>query len=207
MSLTKLTPSEAKAVRCLWTHLNLYGRMPSHRELMHAMGYKSPRSASVVLEKLTRKKIIFKNSNNKIQFSEGFSSKLNDTSTVEIPLVGVTSCGGPVLAEENIEAYFKISRRFIKDGARYFLLKVQGDSMDQAGISDGDIVLVRQQNTAEKGEIVLALIDNEATIKKYVPGKDFILLKPCSSNPSHKPIILTKDFCIQGVVIKSFSDL
>ena len=73
--------------------------------------------------------------------------------------------------------------------------------MNEAGINDGDIVLVRQQSVADPGDKVVALIDNEATIKEYHPVKGAIVLKPHSTNQEHKPIILTDDFQIQGVVV------
>ena len=79
--------------------------------------------------------------------------------------------------------------------------------MDQAGIQDGDLVLIRQQTTAKAGDLVLALIDDEATIKKFMPEAGLVILKPFSSNPVHKPIILTHDFGIQGIVMRSFSNL
>ena len=79
--------------------------------------------------------------------------------------------------------------------------------MDKAGIAPGDMVLIRQQTTAKSGDLVLALIDDEATIKKFVPADGLVILQPCSNNPDHKPIIVTHDFQIQGVVVRSFSNL
>ena len=72
--------------------------------------------------------------------------------------------------------------------------------MNMAGINDGDLVLIRQQSTAENGDLVVALIDNEATIKQFLRYKDAVILKPKSSNPIHTPIVLTNNFLVQGVV-------
>ena len=82
------------------------------------------------------------------------------------------------------------------------MLRAFGDSMNKAGINDGDLVLVRQQQTAENGDKVVALIDDEATIKEFHHEGDMIILKPQSTNSKHRPIILTWDFKIQGVVEK-----
>jgi len=207
MTILELNSKEAKAIKCIRTHLNEHGKMPSVRELMQLMGYKSPRSASVMLEKLVEKNVLSKKENGKFHLNDGVLAKSDLTSTIEVPLLGITSCGGPILAEENIEAYYKVSDKLIKSGSQYFFLRVTGDSMDKEGILDGDLVLIRNQNTAQKGDLILALIDDLATIKKYIPENDLVILKPCSTNPEHKPIILTHDFQIQGVVIKSFSNL
>jgi repressor LexA len=79
--------------------------------------------------------------------------------------------------------------------------------MDEAGINDGDFVLVRQQPTAERGQHVVALVGDEATVKSYHPASDVIVLKPHSTNPKHQPIVLERDFQIQGVVVTSIRDL
>lgn len=117
-----------------------------------------------------------------------------------VPLVGTVACGLPIFAEENVEAEIPISTRLLKQGERYFILRAYGDSMDKAGINDGDLVLIKQQSTAENGEKVVALINDEAIIKEFSHQCDMIVLKPNSNNKSHYPIILTEDFKIQGVV-------
>ena len=121
--------------------------------------------------------------------------------TVNVPLVGTISCGAPVFAEENIEAHIPISVSLAKPGFRYFLLRASGDSMNKAGIEDGDFVLVRQQPTADNGQRVVALIDDEATVKEIEFTKDVVILKPRSKNKDHQPIILDHDFQVQGVVV------
>ena len=120
--------------------------------------------------------------------------------TVKIPLLGTVACGTPIFAEENIEAFIPISDKFIKPSNRYFILRASGDSMDEVGIDDGDLVLIKQQNTARDGDNVVALIDDEATIKEFHYGNNMIILKPRSKNSKHQPIVLTSDFKIQGIV-------
>lgn len=120
--------------------------------------------------------------------------------TVKIPLLGNVACGSPLFAQENIEAEVSVSVKFIKPNHKFFILRVSGDSMDEKGINDGDLVLIRHQQTAENGQDVVALIDNEATIKEFHHRGNMIILKPRSKNNEHQPIILTNDFRIQGVV-------
>ena len=93
-----------------------------------------------------------------------------------------------------------VSVQLAKAPYKYFLLKARGDSMDEKGIKDGDFVLVRQQSAAENGDIIVALIDNEATIKEFYKTSNAVILKPRSKNKTHQPIILTTNFQIQGIV-------
>ncbi|MEE9349620.1 MAG: transcriptional repressor LexA [Flavobacteriaceae bacterium] len=132
--------------------------------------------------------------------TSGSSITLKNIETVLIPLVGMASCGLPIFAEENIEAQVPISIKLIKKGHRYFLLRAKGDSMNNSGINDGDLVLIRQQNQAINGDRVVALINDEATIKEYHHTGELVVLKPKSNNKKYQPIILTDDFRIQGVV-------
>tara|TARA_B100001115_G_C15819980_1_gene407581 strand:- start:500 stop:1111 length:612 start_codon:yes stop_codon:yes gene_type:complete len=120
--------------------------------------------------------------------------------TVKVPLLGEVACGTPIFAEENIEAFIPVSDKLIKSSYRYFILRASGDSMDDAGINDGDLVLIRQQQIAKNGDKVVALIDDEATIKEFQNNGNMIVLKPRSKNSKHQPIVLTTDFRIQGVV-------
>nr|WP_291869587.1 transcriptional repressor LexA [Maribacter sp.] len=122
--------------------------------------------------------------------------------TVEIPLVGSVSCGLPIFAEENIEAQIPVSTKLIRKSNNYFLLRAFGDSMNKKGINGGDLLLIKQQQVAENKDLVLALVDDDATVKEFIDNGDTIVLKPHSTNPKHQPIILTNDFRIQGIVEK-----
>ncbi|MDP2763134.1 MAG: S24 family peptidase, partial [Enterobacteriaceae bacterium] len=116
-----------------------------------------------------------------------------------IPLVGAIICGQPILAVENIEAYIPYE---VKGNPReYFFLRAIGDSMNKAGIDDGDMVLIKKQQTADPGDKVVALIGNEATIKIFKMDKNKAILEPRSSNPVHKPIYVFEDLQIQGKVV------
>ena len=196
---------ELAALRVMRDFLMKNGRMPSVRELMKEMDYKSPRSASVILQNLIDKNILGKKDDGSIQFIQ-YEFDANETEseqTVKIPLLGTIACGLPILAEENIEALIAVSTKLAKPTNKYFLLHAKGDSMNEKGINNGDLVLVKQQNSADNGDIVLALIDDEATIKELRINKDNVLLIPRSSNKTHTPIILSRNFIVQGIVVST----
>lgn len=126
---------------------------------------------------------------------------VSHSNEVKLPLVGNVACGTPLLAEENIEAYIPYSKdKLSGETELYFFLRAVGDSMNKAGIDDGDFVLVKQQPSADYGQRVVALIGDEATIKKYQKGDGHVILQPESTNPQNKPIYMFDDFTIQGVV-------
>ena len=198
---------ELAALRVMRDFLMKNSRMPSVRELMKEMDYKSPRSAAVILQNLIDKNILEKKDDGSIRFIE-YEFDQNEVSseqTVKIPLLGTIACGLPILAEENIEAMISVSTKLAKPNDKYFLLKAKGDSMNEKGINSGDLLLVKQQNTAENGDIVVALIDDEATVKELRINDDNVLLLPRSSNKEHTPIILSRNFMVQGVVVSTIS--
>lgn len=202
-----LSNKELEAVRHIRNSLMHRGRTPSVRELMVSLGYRSPRSASVLIDRLIKKGILQRKPRGYLKFIKTLKDDTTRAQTVDVPLVGRVSCGMPILAEENVEAMIPVSVKIARPPNRYFLLKATGDSMNKEGINDGDLVLIRQQIVAESGEAVVALIDDEATIKELHISDGMIVLKPKSTNKQHKPIILTKDFQIQGIVITSIPGL
>lgn len=120
-----------------------------------------------------------------------------------VPLLGAVSCGVPKFAEENIEEYVCLPESLFGKGD-FFLLRAWGDSMTGAGIEDGDLVLIRQQSTAEYNQIVVALVDDEATLKRFRPREDSVCLHP--ENNRYEDIIV--DSCvIQGVAVKVIKGL
>jgi len=202
MTETTFSDREMMALRHIRNELMNSGKMPTVRNIMEKMEYKSPRSVSVLLEQLAEKGLLI-HREGKYMLNESAEGASCNEDTVDVPLVGIASCGTPIFAEENIEAYFKISTKLARPIYKHFLLRAQGDSMDKKGIYDGDLVLVRQQDDAENGDLVVALIDNEATIKEFRREEGMVLLFPHSSNPMHKPVILSDDFQIQGVVLRA----
>jgi len=172
------------------------GIAPSLRGLADEVGYSSRHSAEKMLARLEEKGLI--------TWSKGvlrLSSRVPATEqTVDVPLVGSVACGAPTLAEQEPEVLIPVSTRIARPGQSYFLLRAVGDSMNQSGINDGDLVLVRQQPIADEGEKVVALLNDDATIKHLHREEDVIVLRPNSTDRSHQPIVLSDDFIIQGVV-------
>jgi repressor LexA len=203
----QLGQKQADAVRHIRNWLMHKGKTPSVRELMTALGYKSPRSAALIIEELIQKNVLTKRSNGELQLINDVAADSVHARTVDIPLVGMIACGLPILAKENIEGYIPVSVSLAKPGFKYFLLRAKGDSMNKAGINNGDLILVRQQSVAQNGDIVVALIDDEATVKEFQHCKNCIVLMPKSRNKNHKPIILTENFQVQGVVLTTIPKL
>lgn len=127
--------------------------------------------------------------------------QLGSADLVEVPIVGQVAAGTPILAEENIEDTFTVSSAYTKNST-VFMLKVKGSSMIEAGILEGDLILVKQQSTASNGDIVVAVLEDEATVKTYYKEKNHIRLQP--ENSSMDPIIITDDIIIAGKVIGLF---
>jgi repressor LexA len=201
MDNVKLRSKHTEALKYIRNQLMHHGRAPSVRDLMIALGYKSPRSASLIINDLIEKGFLKRRSNGTMQFVKDLEPDFSHARTVKVPLVGTVACGSPIFAEENIDGMIPVSVDIARPGSKYFFLRALGDSMNEAGINEGDLVLVRQQPVAEDGDIVVALIDDEATVKELRRTKDALILKPKSSNKKHQPIILTDNFQIQGVVV------
>ena len=122
------------------------------------------------------------------------------------PVVGDIACGTPILAEQNIEYYVNISRDFLGNG-NFFILRAKGDSMINAGIADGDLVVVKQQNTAEEGQIVVALVDdNGATLKRYYLDRKHKRIRLHPENDEMEDMFY-KNIDIQGIAVKVLKDL
>ena len=195
------TQKELEALRYIRNAVVHDAYSPSVRDVAHKLGYKSPRTAFLIIERLIGRGWVKRKPDGELQLRKDISEKEDHARTVDVPLVGSVPCGEPLLAEENVEAYIPVSKSLARPGFKYFLLRAAGDSMDKEGINEGDLLLVRQQSQAEKGEKVVALIDNDATVKEFHREKGVVVLKPRSRNKAHKPIVVTENFMIQGVVI------
>ena len=185
-------------IRAYWREK---GSAPSLRFIQEELWYSSPRSIQLLVNSLVKQGYLIR--------EEGWKLNLGITDnegqmTFDIPLLGSVACGAPIYAEENIEAYIPVSTKIATPPYKYFFLRAKWDSMDKKGINDRDLILVREQHTARDGEIVVALIDDEATIKEFKHLWDSIALIPHSNNEKHKPILLQEDFLIQWVFVKSF---
>ncbi len=177
------------------------GKPPTLEEVRKALNYSGISSVQRHVDALKKKGFL---SNERYQ-ARTLEVALPEQ-MVNIPLVGNVPCGVPFLAVENIEAYIPYSKSALHGSVDdYFFLRAVGDSMNDAkvygkNIDSGDFVLVKKQQTADFGNRVVALIGDEATIKKMVQGDGCIRLEPESTNPQNKPIILFDDFSVQGIV-------
>jgi repressor LexA len=175
------------------------GYPPSVREIGDAVGLASSSTVHAHLETLEREGFIRRDPT-KPRAIELLDSAVPNRKVVHVPVVGRVTAGQPILAVENIEDYFPISRELLAEDEA-FMLRVTGDSMIGAGILDGDFVFVRQQSHASNGEIVVALIDDEATVKRFFRENDHFRLQP--ENPVYEPIRVA-DVSILGKVIGIF---
>lgn len=183
------------------------GYPPSVREICQAVGFKSTSTVHAYIKKLEEEGQIHKDAtkpralrilDDRRNSLEGY---ISDREIENVPVVGKITAGQPILAVENIEETFPVPVQYLENST-VFMLKVRGDSMIQAGIMDGDYILVKQQNTAENGDIVAALIGEEATVKRFFKEKDHIRLQP--ENPAYEPIIVKDNLTVLGKVIGLF---
>ena len=178
------------------------GYPPSVREICKAVSLKSTSTVHGHLKRLEKKGLIYRDPTKPraIVINE-ISLNNNSINTLKIPIVGNITAGMPILATENIDGSFEISLNSIKHDNNLFALKVQGHSMINAGINDGDLAIIEQCNFADNGKIVVALINDEATLKTFYKEKNHIRLQP--ENNSMEPIIV-KDCSILGVLVGIF---
>jgi repressor LexA len=195
MSTEGLTPKQKTVFAAMRELQTMAGRMPTLDEIRRHLNYATVSSVQRHVDALKRKGYV---QNEKHQ-SRAMS--LSHQHVASIPLVGNVACGAPLLAEENIEAYVAYDATSLHGKATdYFFLRAIGDSMNRAGINDGDLVLVHKADTAEPGKRIVALVGDDATVKKLVQDNGHWILRPESSNPKHKDLIMTEDFAIQGTV-------
>ena len=164
------------------------GYPPSVREIGEAVGLKSSSTVHAHLVQLQEKGFITKDPSKPRSVLPVGTDKSTeaDFNTVSLPVVGQVAAGTPILATENIETYFPVPVDFVGHGDHY-ILRVKGESMIEAGILDGDYLIVRQQADAVNGEIVVAMLEEEATVKRYYKRDQYIELRP--ENSSMQPII------------------
>ena len=163
------------------------GYPPSVREICAKVGLSSTSTVHSHLSKLEKKGLIRRDPTNP-RAIEIIKDPIAKKEMVDIPIVGKVQAGQPILAVENIEDYFTIPLNFVRGNNDLFILKISGESMIEAGIYDGDLAIIEKVNSAENGEIVVALIENEATIKRFFKENDKIRLQP--ENHTMDPIIV-----------------
>ena len=199
MNSTTLNDKEQKVLEYIKEQIKDTGYPPSVREICAALGFKSTSSAHQYIWRLAEKGYIDKG-----DLKTRAIKVVGTESTISVPIVGKVAAGEPILATENIEDYMTIGESFFTKDALHndnFILKVQGESMIEAGINNGDYIIVSKQSTARIGEIVVAMIEGEATVKTFYKEKDHIRLQP--ENSTMDPIIV-RDCQILGKVVGLF---
>lgn len=215
--MAALKDREQKILNYMKEEIKSKGYPPTVREICSALGIKSTSTAHKDIESLVKQGYLIKDPSKPraLMVVDPFSNNRNDSGSsgisdvnvypaarediMDIPVVGRVAAGTPILAEQNIEDTFPIPARYAGSGTNY-MLRVRGESMIEAGIMDGDLILVQQSETANNGEIVVAMIDgfeSEATVKTFYKEGGHIRLQP--ENSSMSPIIVN-DVKILGKV-------
>jgi len=206
--VTKLSGRQQAILEFIASEVRAKGYPPSVREIGEAVGLASSSTVHGHLDRLEKKGMIRRDPTKPraielLGTNEDSVSQFS-FSVARVPLIGKVTAGVPITATENIEEYFPLPEHYVGDHT-VFMLTVQGDSMIDAGIRDGDYVIVRQQSTANNGDIVVAMNeDDEATVKTFYKEKDYIRLQP--QNPTMQPILL-KNVSILGKVVGVFRDI
>lgn len=169
-------------------HIEAHGYPPTVREIGEAVNLSSSSTVHAHLRRLEQAGLIRRDAilTRAIQVVAGNIQPARPRHVANLPLVGRVAAGRPILAVEDIEDTFPVPREFLA-GGEGFMLRVKGDSMVEDGIMDGDYVIVRRQNVAESGDTVVALVDEEATVKRFFRDDGCIRLQP--ANPTHAPMI------------------
>ena len=205
--MTDLNKRERAILKFIEKQINEKGYPPSVREIGKAVGLSSTATVHGYLAKLTKKGYIKKEDQKgrtlrvlKGGLADNAKSSpkplYNGRELVDVPVIGKITAGAPILAVENVTDTFPIPIDFVGN-SESFMLTVRGESMIEAGILDGDYILVKRQNSARNGQIVVALIEDEATVKTFYKEKDYIRLQP--ENSTMDPIIVP-DCKILGIV-------
>ncbi|MEF2879572.1 MAG: transcriptional repressor LexA [Blautia sp.] len=204
MSYGKISKKQSEILEYIKNEILNRGFPPSVREICEAVELKSTSSVHSHLETLEKNGYIRRDPT-KPRAIEIVDDNFNlvRRETVNVPIIGKVAAGQPLLAVENVEGYFPIPSEYMPNN-KTFMLVVQGDSMINAGIFNGDYVIVEQQPTAQNGEKVVALVDDSATVKTFYKEKDCIRLQP--ENDNMEPIYVGADqyFQILGKVIGVF---
>ncbi len=193
--MEKLTQRQQQVLAIIREHIDDTGYPPTRADIANKLGFKSANAAEEHLKALARK--------GAIEIIPGASRGIRLPDTAGIPIVGRVAAGSPVLAQEHIEDYCDLPPGFFKPAADYFL-RVTGDSMIDVGIFDGDLLAVHSTEVASNGDIVVARIDNEVTVKRLRRTGDSRRLELLPENPDYAPIevdLSAQDFAIEGLSV------
>ncbi len=206
--MVKLSKRQQDILDFIKDEVRQKGYPPSVREIGLAVGLASSSTVHGHLARLESKGLIRRDPTKpraiEILDLDG-ATNIPDYKIVNVPIVGKVTAGLPITAIENVEEYFPLPERLAPADEQVFMLEIMGESMIEAGILDGDYVIVKQQNTANNGEIIVAMTeDDEATVKRFFKEKDYIRLQP--ENATMEPIIL-RNITILGKVIGVYRNI
>ena len=193
--MEKLTQRQQQVLDIVRQHIEETGYPPTRADIARQLGFKSANAAEEHLKALARK--------GAIEIIPGASRGIRLPDSAGIPIVGRVAAGSPVLAQEHIEDYCNLSPTFFKPAADYFL-QVTGDSMIDVGIFDGDLLAVHSTQTASNGDIVVARIEDEVTVKRLHKTRDRHRLQLLPENPDYSPIevdLREQEFAIEGLSV------
>jgi repressor LexA len=193
--MEKLTSRQQQVLDLVRRHIDQTGYPPTRADIARELGFKSANAAEEHLKALARK--------GAIEMIAGASRGIRLPESAGIPIIGRVAAGNPVLAEQNIEDYCDLPPTFFKPSADYFLV-VQGDSMIDVGIFDGDLLAVHNTQVASNGDIVVARIEDEVTVKRLHRTAQKHLLELLPENPQYQPIrvdLREQAFAIEGISV------
>jgi repressor LexA len=193
--MEKLTQRQQQVLDIIRQHIDETGYPPTRADIARELGFKSANAAEEHLKALARK--------GAIEMIAGASRGIRLPESAGIPIVGRVAAGNPVLAQEHIENYCDLPPNFFKPAADYFLT-VQGDSMVEVGIFDGDLLAVHSTPVANNGDIIVARIDNEVTVKRLRRGREKYRIQLLPENEEYQPIevdLREQEFTIEGLSV------
>lgn len=196
--MSRTTQKEDQVYNYIKDTLAREGYSPSIRDIQQALNIKSTSTVHSYLKNLEDRNLIRKSSGKSRSLCVNEAAQQERRKTVRVPLVGEVAAGKPILAEENIKGYFEVPATKHYLGSELFALKVKGESMIEAGIMPGDIIIVHQTPLADNGDIVVALLDDSATVKTFYKENGHYRLQP--QNRTMDPIIVDSVMILGKVV-------
>ena len=197
MAPYELTPEQRRVVAYILSYRSENGFPPTVREIASALGYKSPNNVRQHLRLIEQKGFIrlLPGKARGIEISAAFAAEEFGEEVDEgVPLIGSVAAGKPITAIENVDGYVTLDRSIFR-GEGLFALRIRGDSMTGMGILNGDIVVVRKKTQAEHGEVVVVVIDGDATLKRFI--KEGVMVKLRAENPAYEDIVLDPNSSLQ----------
>lgn len=195
----ELSPRQRQILDYIMQHIEMHGYPPTVREIGEAVNLSSSSTVHAHLKNLEESGLIRRDAvlTRAIQIVAGTTTSFKPKKVVSLPVVGQVAAGKPMLAVEDILDTYPVPQEFLA-GADGFMLKVKGESMIEDGIHDGDYVVVRRQQTADNGDTVVALVDNEATVKRFYVESNQVRLQP--ANSAMQPMYFPEVFIVGKVV-------